>query len=279
MTTKALQRFMLNDKTALITGSGGLLGREHAIALAETGANVILTDIKQVCLKDLKESLKRSYPDQQFYANEMDVTDENSIQSVVSEFKNKFINIDILINNAALNPKVSNEVSSLENTRLENFSLDIWNKEISVGLTGAMLCSKYFGAEMAKRRSGVILNIASDLAVIAPDQRLYSNIDQRDELKSVKPVTYSVIKHGLIGLTKYLATYWAEKGVRVNALSPGGVYNHQPSDFVDKIKKLIPLNRMANADEYRGSIQFLCSDASSYMTGHNLIVEGGRSIW
>ena len=126
---------------------------------------------------------------------------------------------------------------------------------------------------------GVILNIASDLSVISPDQRLYSKEGVEKDLQPVKPVTYSVIKAGLIGLTKYLATYWPDEGVRCNALSPGGVYNGQGEEFVDRLQALIPMGRMAKQDEYRETIQYLCSDASSYMNGQNIVVDGGRSIW
>jgi NAD(P)-dependent dehydrogenase (short-subunit alcohol dehydrogenase family) len=135
------------------------------------------------------------------------------------------------------------------------------------------------GSEMARRRRGVIVNVASDLALIGPDQRLYRQEGLPEHLQPVKPVTYSVVKSGLIGLTRYLATYWADQGVRVNAISPGGVYNGQPDDFLSKLSSLIPLGRMANVDEYQGAMLFLCSDASSYMTGSNLVVDGGRTCW
>ena len=128
-------------------------------------------------------------------------------------------------------------------------------------------------------KGGIILNIASDLSVIAPDQRIYRQKDLERKLQPVKPVTYSVIKSGLIGLTRYLATYWPEKGIRSNALSPGGVYNNQDKEFVQNLSKLIPMGRMAKVDEYKGAIQFLCSDASSYMNGQNIVIDGGRSIW
>ena len=148
-----------------------------------------------------------------------------------------------------------------------------------MGLTGAFLCSQVIGSEMARRNKGVILNIASDLAVIAPDQRLYRRDGLPRDQQPAKPVTYSVVKTGLLGLTRYLATYWADRGVRVNAISPGGVYNGQPDDFVSRLSALIPLARMARVDEYQGAILFLCSDASSYMTGANLVIDGGRSCW
>ena len=164
-------------------------------------------------------------------------------------------------------------------SRLENFSVVQWNLELAVGLTGAMLCGKIFGSEMAKRSKGVILNISSDLGIIAPDQRLYENKLLPDDQQFVKPVTYSVIKHGLIGLTKYLATYWADKGVRCNALCPGGIFTDQPEEFVQRLTDLIPLGRMATENEYRGAIQFLCSDASAYLNGAVIPMDGGRSIW
>ena len=151
--------------------------------------------------------------------------------------------------------------------------------DIRVGLTGAFLYSRYFGGEMARRGRGVILNIASDLAVIAPDQRLYRVDGAAEHEQPVKPVTYSVVKTGLIGLTRYLATYWADRGVRVNAVSPGGVFNNQPTEFVGHLQDRIPMRRMANVDEYQGAILFLCSDASSYMTGANLVIDGGRTCW
>jgi len=189
----------------------------------------------------------------------------------------RFGRLDILINNAANNPKM--EARNGKNfARLEDFPLDTWEADLRVGLTGAFLCSRVFGSEMARRgQGGVILNMASDLAVIAPDQRIYRDENLPEAEQPVKPVTYSVVKTGLLGLTRYLATYWHKSGVRVNVISPGGVYNGQPDQFVDRLSRLIPLGRMANIDEYRGAILFLCSDASSYMTGSNLVIDGGRS--
>jgi NAD(P)-dependent dehydrogenase (short-subunit alcohol dehydrogenase family) len=146
-------------------------------------------------------------------------------------------------------------------------------------LTGAFLCSQAFGAEMALRGKGVILNIASDLALISPDQRIYREPGLPEDSQPAKPITYSVVKAGLVGMTRWLATWWADKGVRVNAISPGGVSNDQPEEFVKRLTSLIPLGRMASADEYRAAVLFLCSDASSYMTGANLVIDGGRTAW
>jgi len=148
------------------------------------------------------------------------------------------------------------------------------------GLHAAFLYAKVIGAAMAKDgQGGVILNIASDLSVFSPDQRLYRKEGLPEEMQPVKPVTYSVIKAGLIGLTRYLATYWADRGVRCNALSPGGVFNGQGEEFGQRLSSLIPLGRMATKDEYRAAMQFLCSDASSYMNGQNVVMDGGRSAW
>ena len=178
----------------------------------------------------------------------------------------------------ANNPKVEDAKPGQQWSRLENFPLDVWNADIAVGLTGAFLCSRIFGAEMVKQNAGVILNVASDLGVIAPDQRLYRKDGLPEEQQPVKPVTYSVVKTALIGLTRYLSTYWTDHNIRVNAISPGGVANGQPTEFTDKLHALIPMARMAHKDEYQGAVLFLCSDASSYMTGQNLIVDGGRSV-
>lgn len=274
-----MNRFDMTNKWALVTGAGGLLGREHCFALAEVGCNIILTDLNTTFLNSLKLELETDFNSQKFLVKALDVTDESAIKALMLELRLTMKKLDVLINNAAIDPKVKSDDKNLEQSRLEHFSLESWNFQLAVGLTGSMLCAKIFGSEMAENGGGVIINIASDLSVFAPDQRIYKKNGLPPNSQPVKPVTYSVIKHGLIGLTKYLATYWAEQGVRVNALSPGGVYNNQPEEFVQKLSNLIPLGRMANKDEYRGCIQFLCSDASSYMTGQNLVVEGGRSVW
>lgn len=276
----AFKKFDLSGKTALITGAAGLLGMEHAAALLESGAQVVLTDIGESALKSAHTNLAQNFDASKIITIVMDVTSPQRVRTVAEELWSDGFRIDVLVNNAAIDPKVKGDQGVLETSRLENFPLDQWNLQVTVGLTGAFLCSQVFGTAMAiDGKGGVILNIASDLSVFSPDQRLYRKHGLPEDMQPVKPITYSVIKAGLIGLTRYLATYWADKNVRCNALSPGGVSNGQGQEFVQRLSSLIPMGRMASRDEYRASIQFLCSDASSYMTGQNVVMDGGRSIW
>lgn len=273
-------RYDLTGRTALVTGAGGLLGRQHVAALSEAGARVIVTDVGLAQAEAAIAALKQSAPSAELIALAIDVTSQDSVRAANEQLAGRGLTVDILVNNAAIDPKVTSSPGVMHSSRFEAFPVPQWQTEIAVGLTGAMLCAQMFGGEMAKRGRGVILNIASDLGVIAPDQRLYRQPHvAREEEQPVKPVTYSVIKHGLIGLTKYLATYWADHGVRVNAISPGGVFNNQDPAFVERLTRLIPMGRMADVEEYRAAVQFLCSDASSYMTGQNLVMDGGRSVW
>jgi NAD(P)-dependent dehydrogenase (short-subunit alcohol dehydrogenase family) len=277
---KAFEKFDLTAKAALITGGAGLLGLEHAAALLECGATVVLTDISETALEIARDSLTLEAEASRILTYVMDVSQPDAIQSVAKKLDASGIRVDILVNNAAIDPKVKDDRGVLETSRLENFPLDQWNLQVAIGLTGAFLCSQVFGNAMAKDgKGGVILNIASDLSVISPDQRIYRNEGLSESSQPVKPVTYSVIKAGLIGLTLYLATYWADRGVRANALSPGGIYNSQNEEFVRRLKSLIPIGRMARRDEYRAAVQFLCSDASAYLNGQNIVMDGGRCIW
>lgn len=273
-------KFNLQSKTALITGASGLLGMQHAYALLQSGARVILTDIDSKSLSKSKEKLETTFDSSLIDTHVMDVTNLNDIQNISKYFLKKALRIDILINNASVDSKVKGTEGLLNSSRLENFSIDQWNLEIEVGLTGAFFCTQVFGSDMSKDGlGGVILNIASDLSVISPNQSLYQKDELDQDSQPVKPITYSVVKTGLIGLTRYVATYWADKGVRCNALSPGGVFTNQSDEFVKKISSLIPLNRMAKKNEYHSAIQFLCSDASLYLNGQNIVMDGGRSIW
>jgi NAD(P)-dependent dehydrogenase (short-subunit alcohol dehydrogenase family) len=267
--------FDLSGRTALVTGAGGLLGPQHAIALAVIGAKVLLADIDLKKAEIAAAAVRTAVPGADATAIFLDVTNPDTVRDAAAGLGR----VDILVNNAAIDAKVTAQPGVANGSRLEGFSLQQWNSEVAVGLTGAMLVSQVFGARMAAHGGGVILNIASDLSVIAPDQRLYRlDRDAPEQEQPVKPVTYSAIKHGLLGLTKYLATYWATSGVRCNALSPGGVYDGQGDAFVAKLTSLIPMGRMARPEEYRAAVQFLCSDASSYMTGQNIVMDGGRSV-
>jgi len=278
-TKRVLKLFDLTGRVALITGGAGLLGVQHAEAIAEVGGIVVLLDIDGKKAAARAKALSASFGVEALGV-ETDVTQTRAVEDALRTTLSAFGRVDILINNAAHNPTVGTGDSSGGSwTQLETLSLEVWERDIAVGLTGAFLCSQVIGGEMARRGKGVILSIASDLSVIAPDQRIYRSDTMSADEQPVKPVTYSVIKTGLVGLTRYLATYWAERNVRVNALSPGGVYDRQPSDFVARLTQLIPLRRMATLNEYQGAIVFLCSDASSYMTGQNVVIDGGRSVW
>lgn len=269
--------FDLTGRVAIVTGGSGLMGGHHATILAEAGAHVVLLDLDKTNPDSRAGRLRETYG-HECAGLAVDITSEQSLIQARNEILKRFGRIDILINNAANNPKVETNSTGKQWSRLENFPLEVWNADIAVGLTGAFLCSRIFGQEMAARSQGVIINISSDLGVIAPDQRLYRMEGVPEDQQPVKPVTYSVVKTGLIGLTRYLATYWADQHVRVNAISPGGIFAGQPEEFTRRLHELIPMKRMAREDEYEGAILFLCSDASSYMTGHNLIVDGGRTV-
>lgn len=274
-TKRITELFNLTGRVAIVTGGAGLLGYHHGAILAAAGAHVVLLDLPAA------DPARRAAQLSETCAVEClglpaDITSEAALLEVRDRLLFRFGRIDILINNAANNPKIEDGASQAW-SRLENFPLEVWDADIRVGLTGAFLCSRVFGAEMAKRKSGVILNIASDLAIIAPDQRLYRVDGLPEDQQPAKPVTYSVVKSALLGLTRYLATYWSGANVRVNAIAPGGVFNGQPQEFLNRLHQLIPLGRMARRDEYQGAILFLCSDASSYMTGANLIIDGGRT--
>ena len=270
--------FDLSGRVAVITGGAGLLGQKHAEAVAEMGGIPCLVDINA----DRTESAaKRIASDHSSEVLGMvaDITSPASVSELRDSLLAKYGRIDILINNAANNPKVENDGTGRKWSRFENFPREVWDADINVGLTGAFLCSQAFGSAMAAAGQGVILNIASDLGLIGPDQRIYRNPGETADNQDVKPVTYSVVKAGLIGLTRYLATYWPHRGVRANALAPGGVEAGQDPAFIERLSNLIPLRRMAHQDEYKSAVAFLVSDASSYMNGAVISMDGGRTAW
>lgn len=268
--------FSLRNKVIVITGAAGLLGRKHAEVVAQAGGIAILLDlhdeIVEVMAKDLE---KRHGVESAGYA--VDITKESKIEANCAALLERYGHIDGLVNNAANNPKM--EDNGCKNfSRLENFQVAVWDADIAVGLTGAFLCAKHYGNAIS-RQGGSIVNISSDLGIIAPDQRLYQKPGLPMNQQPVKPVTYSVVKSGLIGLTRYLATYWADQGVRCNAMCPGGIENNQDPTFLREVSSRIPMGRLARADEYQGALLFLLSEASSYMNGAVLSVDGGRTTW
>ena len=268
--------FDLTGKVALITGAGGLLGPKHAEALLDYGCFVILTDFNYDTLFEKYTNLVSIYGKNFISMEIMDVTNKNSIESVV----NKYDKIDILINNAAKDPKVTKDSTNLTpESRFEIMTKDYFNEGIDAIINGTFLTTQVVCNKMLKTNGGVVLNISSDLGVIAPDQRIYRDENKTEEEQNVKPITYSAAKWAIIGMTKYLAIYFAKKNIRVNSLSPTGVYNNHPDDFVQKLSNIIPMGRMADINEYKGAIVFMCSDASSYMTGTNLIIDGGKTVW
>jgi len=268
--------FSLEGKVVVITGAAGLLGRKHAEAVSAYGGHPVLLDLSEKSVVELAYQLKDKFGvDACGYA--VDITDEQSIADNADTLIARFSKIDCLVNNAANNPKV--EVSSEKNfSRLENFPLVVWDHDLAVGLTGAFLCAKHYGSKIAQNQhGGSIVNISSDLGLIAPDQRLYLKPGLAESQQPVKPVTYSVIKTGIIGLTRYLATYWADKNVRCNAMCPGGVENGQQEAFLAEVNSRIPMNRLAKSDEYQGTLVWMLSGASSYLNGAIVPVDGGRT--
>tara|TARA_B100000965_G_scaffold406806_1_gene448859 strand:+ start:2980 stop:3816 length:837 start_codon:yes stop_codon:yes gene_type:complete len=270
--------FRLDNKIIVITGAAGLLGTKHAEAVACYGGTPILIDLSEEKVKKIATNLNDKFKTNSIGFS-VDITSEDQIKNNIAEIIERFGKIDGLVNNAANNPKVEEDKDD-NFTRLENFPTDVWKKDIEVGLTGSFLCSKHYGYEISKNPSGgSIVNISSDLGLIAPDQSLYSKSGVEESEQPVKPVTYSVVKSGIIGLTRYISTYWPNKNVRCNAICPGGVINGQPEEFLVKVNKKIPMGRLANIDEYQGTLIWMLSDASSYLNGAIIPVDGGRTSW
>jgi NAD(P)-dependent dehydrogenase (short-subunit alcohol dehydrogenase family) len=269
--------FDLTGRVAIVAGGAGLLGPRHVEAISSAGGTVVIADIDLASAERVAVAQRDRFG-ADVWAIRTDVTRSDEVEQLLDRVITRHGRADILINNAANNPKV--EVGgSVAFSRMERFPLDQWHRDLDVGLTGAFLCCQIIGREMAARRSGVIINIASEYGIIAPDQRLYRLDGAPNDEQPTKPVSYTVVKSGLIGLSKYLAAYWGDRGVRVNTLTVGGIENGQDEQFLQRARDKIPLGRMARVDEYQGAILFLASDASSFMTGSNLVVDGGKSCW
>ncbi len=264
--------FSLKNKIAVVTGALGLLGKQHCLALSEAGATVIVCDLNEAACSDFAFSLE---------GDSMGVGTDITVPASVRELKDRIIKkykkIDILVNNAAINDMFENPASAAELSKFENYPLELWEKSLNVNITGTFLCSQVIGSQMAAQASGSIINIASTYGIVAPDQSLYKNNEGTQEF--YKSPAYPATKGAVISFTKFLASYWGRKGVRVNCLSPGGVENGQENYFIKNYSNRTPLGRMAAPSDYKGAIVFLASEASSYMTGANLIIDGGWTAW
>ena len=270
--------FSLKDKVIVVTGASGLLGKMHVEAIASQGGIPVIVDINEDGLNEVYSYILSEYSIECFIEI-VDITNEGELLASSLRIIEKYGKIDGLVNNAARNPSISKD-QKINFNRLESFDRKAWDLDLSVGVTGSFLCIKYYGYQISlNENGGSIVNISSDLGIIAPDQRIYEQEGLDKDKQPVKPISYSVVKSALLGLSRYVATYWASENVRSNCLLPGGVQTDQDDVFINKLTNLIPLKRMAKNNEYQAAIIFLLSDASSYMTGTNLIMDGGRSTW
>jgi len=275
MTTSIFSKFDMTGKTAVITGAAGLLGRQFCLALAQAGANIVMADLAS----DIAAENAAEFKNMGFNAIpvKVDVSDPSSVKLMVNQALTAFGSVDVLINSAALDPKFdSTNAAAQEANAFETYSLYSWRQALEVNLTGMFLASQAAVVPMLEQGQGVIVNICSTYGLVGPDQRLY---ERPDGTRQFKPVYYSVTKAGVLGFTRYLATYYAGKNIRVNALTPGGVFNDHDAIFTAQYSLRTILGRMANLDEMNAAMLFLCSDASSYMTGSNLVVDGGWTAW
>jgi NAD(P)-dependent dehydrogenase (short-subunit alcohol dehydrogenase family) len=267
--------FSLDGLRIVITGGAGLLGQQHALAIAEAGGTPIILDKSTDGLNSTVALLENhGLP---CVAIEVDATDIQALEKTAQMIREKHGLVYGLINNLSANPPPAGPLGP--EATLETYPLSSWDLDLRLGLTSALVNCQVFGRHMAELGRGSIVNVASDLAIISPDQRMYLNPEDPTAPYSRKAVSYSVVKAGLLGLTKYLSTYWAPLPIRANALLPGSVRSNQSSNLTEELKKRIPLGRLAEVGEYKGAIIFLMSEASSYMTGSNLVVDGGRSAW
>lgn len=270
--TKISDIFSLKEKVAVVTGALGLLGKQHCEALSEAGASVIVCDLNESeCAKfaSTLPALALGIP--------ADIKNKKSVKDLRDKILSNYGKIDILVNNAAINDKFEDPLSAMEESKFENYSLEMFKKSLDVNVTGMFLCSQIIGTEMTNKGYGSIINIASTYGLVAPDQSIYKN--EKGEQTFFKSAAYPVTKGAVISFTKFLAAYWGNKGVRVNTLTPGGVQDNQDEFFIKNYSKRTPLGRMAHPTDYKGALIFLASDASSYMTGANLIVDGGWTAW
>jgi len=260
--------FSLKNKTAIVTGALGLIGKNHCEALAQAGANVVVADMNEADTETFAKKLGENHT-----GLKVDVTDESSLKTARDKIVARYGTIDILVNNAAINDMFENPGLAKELSAFENYPLDAFKKSLDVNVTGVFLASQVFGTVMAEQGSGSIINIASTYGIVGPDQSIYR--DECGKQTFYKSAVYPVTKGAVINFTRFLAAYWGNKGVRVNTLSPGGVENNQNEFFIQNYSAKTLLGRMAQASDYQGALVFLASEASAYMTGANLVVDGG----
>jgi NAD(P)-dependent dehydrogenase (short-subunit alcohol dehydrogenase family) len=263
-----MELFSLDNKVAIVTGACGLLGVQHCEALAAAGASVVVADLNEEACGKQAGLLGEGH-----LGIGMDVTSEGSLQEARKKILDRYGRIDVLVNNAAINDMFENPLLAGRQSMFEHYPLDMWDRSWKVNVSGVFLCSQILGGVMAEQGRGSIINIASTYGIVAPDQHIYLN--EKGEQTFFKSPAYPVTKSAVLGFTKFLASYWGPKNVRVNALSPGGVENEQDEFFKNNYSARTLLGRMARPSDYKGAIIFLASDASAYMTGANLVVDGG----
>ena len=277
MSNKTIPKlFSLDGKVAVVTGGLGLIGKNHCRAFAEAGANIVVTDLDQQACDVFASELSIEYSIKALGLG-CDITNKESVIELKDRILEQFSKIDVLVNNAAINDMFENPAAAAEQSKFENYPLELFQRSLDVNITGMFLCSQVLGSVMAQQGTGSIINIASTYGIVAPDQSLYARADGSQSF--YKSAAYPVTKGAVISFTRFLAAYWGHRGVRVNTLSPGGVENNQDAFFVDNYAKRTPLARMAEPTDYQGAIVFLASDASSYMTGAYLVVDGGWTAW
>jgi NAD(P)-dependent dehydrogenase (short-subunit alcohol dehydrogenase family) len=260
--------FSLTGKTAIVTGALGLIGKKHCEALAAAGANVVVADVNDAAAKQFAAQLGENH-----LGIGIDVTSKQSLTDALKLVLESYPSVDILVNNAAINDMFENPAMAKDLSAFENYPLDAFQKSLDVNVTGVFLCSQVFGSHMATHGGGSIINVASTYGMVGPDQSIYRN--ECGEQTFYKSAAYPVTKGAVINFTRFLAAYWGNKGVRVNTLSPGGVENGQNEFFIQNYSAKTLLGRMANATDYQGALVFLAGEASAYMTGANLVVDGG----
>jgi NAD(P)-dependent dehydrogenase (short-subunit alcohol dehydrogenase family) len=262
----------LRGRVAIVTGAAGLLGRRQCAALANAGATVYACDRHAAQARKVAEQVGQPH-----VGAYLDVVDGESIMELRDLILTEHGRIDILVNNAALNDAVENPLVGAQESAFENYPVQLFRSVMDVNVTGTFLMSQIIGTVMAEQQRGSIVNVASTYGVVAPDQRIYQ--DANGQQTMYKGAAYPASKAAVLMLTQYIATYWGSVGVRANALSPGGIYNGQSDVFAERYAQRTPLGRMASPNDYDGALVFLASDASAYMTGHNLIVDGGWTAW